>query len=240
MKLQIAVSWAFFRLFAPLELLILRCAVKLRVHGKHNLQGLNKTPVLLVANHISLLDAWVVTAALAHKWIWHIRWIPWTLAAKELYCSTWWKRAIFYIHRAVVVERYGDSETKKHALNNGKQLLERGQRFLVFPEGTRSRNGSLSKLKLGAALTADQVEGCVILPVYLKGTDKALPRGSTRLRTDVEVDVYFDEPFDPSRYSGPVEVTEEIKRRLLNMEQLFYCGAAGSEPASVAPSSPAR
>lgn len=56
------------------------------------------------------------------------------------------------------------------------EWLRSGERILVFPEGTRTRNGQLGKLREGAALFSRRA-GVPVVPVYVHATDRVWPRG---------------------------------------------------------------
>lgn len=56
-------------------------------------------------------------------------------------------------------------------------LLQQGKNIVVFPEGTRSKDGELLELKTGVAYISFMT-GCPIVPCYLEGTHSAWPRGS--------------------------------------------------------------
>lgn len=57
------------------------------------------------------------------------------------------------------------------------ELLKEKKNIVVFPEGTRSKDGELLELKSGVAYIAFMT-GCPIIPCYLEGTHSAWPRGS--------------------------------------------------------------
>jgi long-chain acyl-CoA synthetase len=66
-------------------------------------------------------------------------------------------------------------------LRRAGSLLEEGRVVLIFPEGTRTPDGSVQEFKAAVGHLALQ-NGTDILPVYLGGTHHALPKGSTLMR----------------------------------------------------------
>lgn len=67
------------------------------------------------------------------------------------------------------------------ALRHAVELLKAGNVVTIFPEGTRSEDGSLRPAEKGFALIARQADA-VIVPVAIEGTEKMLPKGAQRLR----------------------------------------------------------
>ena len=82
-----------------------------------------------------------------------------------------------------VDRQISDINAQKTAL----QLLKSGDKLLIFPEGTRIRNGKESHPHGGAVMIAARM-GVPIVPVYLS-TDKRFWR---------PLDVVFGEPYHPS------------------------------------------
>jgi 1-acyl-sn-glycerol-3-phosphate acyltransferase len=80
---------------------------------------------------------------------------------------------------AYPVEREGaDATALRHAL----LLLRRGEALLVFPEGTRGTpGGPLRQGRAGAGMLA-ALSGVPVVPTYVEGTGRALPRGASRPR----------------------------------------------------------
>jgi long-chain acyl-CoA synthetase len=133
------------------------------------------TNFIVVANHASHLDMGLVKMALGEQGKDLV-----ALAAADYFFDNKYKRAYMdNFTNLVPMERSGSlRKSLRHALS----FLERGYNALVFPEGTRSVTGEIVDFKpvLGfLALTARTG----ILPVYLHGTYKALPKGSNMIRS---------------------------------------------------------
>lgn len=75
------------------------------------------------------------------------------------------------------------------ALKRAIELLKAGRVVVIFPEGTRSEDGTLRTAEKGFALIAKQT-GAPIVPVAIEGTERLLPKGSARLgRARVQITV---------------------------------------------------
>src|SRR2546423_11355520 len=86
------------------------------------------------------------------------------------------------------------------ALRTAQRVLQGGGAVLVFPEGTRGDEGVLREAKPGPALLAMQT-GVPVVPVYVRGSGRAWPRGR-RLPRPAKVVVTFGAPLTFERASG--------------------------------------
>jgi len=139
----------------------LEVAVEGKVHIPHH------TNCIVVSNHASHLDVGLVKHAL-RPYGRHMH----SLGAKDYFFSSWVTKTYFENFTEVVpVDR--DSDPREN-LAGVVSLLQKGRTVLVFPEGTRSRNGKLSPFKPGVGYLVLKAR-VGILPVYLDGTHRALP-----------------------------------------------------------------
>jgi 1-acyl-sn-glycerol-3-phosphate acyltransferase len=61
------------------------------------------------------------------------------------------------------------------------ELLAGGNKILIFPEGTRSQDGSLGEFKRGSLLAALKA-GVPVLPVAINGSYNIMPKGTKLIR----------------------------------------------------------
>lgn len=125
---------------------------------------------VVVANHLSQVDIWVLYGYLGMDIRWvakqEVRRIP----VVGISCVTLGHIFIDRSHpdRAIA------------SLNAAKQQVRDGTSIIFFPEGTRSRDGQLRPFKKGAFRMAVDLD-LPVLPVRLDGTRDALPPGTLRL-----------------------------------------------------------
>jgi 1-acyl-sn-glycerol-3-phosphate acyltransferase len=137
-------------------------------------------PVLLVANHASVLDPPLIAGMTAR---------PVSFMAKaELFGVPLFGGLIRRLN-ASPVRRDG---TDPSALRLALRLLRQGRALLVFPEGTRGDGQELQEAKAGAGMLA-VLSGAPVVPVYIQGTARAWPKGRA-LPRPAKVTVWFGQP----------------------------------------------
>jgi 1-acyl-sn-glycerol-3-phosphate acyltransferase len=170
---------------------------RVRVTGRERLPW--RGPAVLVANHLSMLDILVLYALFRpFKWV----------AKAELFRVPFvgWN---MWINDYVGLRR-GDRESIRKMMEHCRAHLARGTPVLLFPEGTRSRDGHLQAFKDGAFRLA--VEANVpVIPIVVMGTAEVLPKNGFMLRKRMDARVQVLEPLHPSAY-GSVDALREASR----------------------------
>jgi 1-acyl-sn-glycerol-3-phosphate acyltransferase len=137
-----------------------------------------------MSNHQSHLDIPVLYATLPSR---TIR----MLAKKELFQIPLWGRGL-RAAEFVEVDRQ-DHGRAVRSIERAAELLRDGVSIWIAPEGTRSRDGRLGRLKKGGFHLA-RATGTPIVPVAIRGTIDVLPRGGRAMRTGCRVDVTIGAP----------------------------------------------
>lgn len=188
------------------------------VTGLSNLTALNG-PFVLVANHSSHLDTPLLLGSLPG-------WLGTTVgvgAAADYFFDARW-RAILTgtVFNAFPVARNGSG---RRGLAAG--LLEKGQPVMVFPEGTRSRDGELHDFTVGAAALCIK-QGVPCLPVGLRGAYAAMPRGRNwPVRGRPPVRVNFGSPMFPRRDETAGQFTVRIAAAVADLRETGPASASG-------------
>jgi 1-acyl-sn-glycerol-3-phosphate acyltransferase len=168
---------------------------RLRVYGRENIP--RRGPVLVIANHESLLDPVGVGQAIRR----HIHF----LARKTLFRHSifgTWLRAV----RAVPIDQEG---VGKEGIKTIIASLATGWPVIVFPEGQRSWDGRLQPLKPGVALLVSRTRA-TILPAGIAGAFEAWPRQKLLPtpspiflpKTPRSLVVAYGKPRDPATLDG--------------------------------------
>lgn len=77
------------------------------------------------------------------------------------------------IHGDIAIDRSRGADAMRKVTEQGKMWISRGASIAMFPEGTRSKNGEMSRFKQGAFALAKEA-GVEILPVVMHGTRTVL------------------------------------------------------------------
>lgn len=128
-----------------------------RVVGKENVP--QQGPLLVVANHLSLVDPPLLGITLEREVTF--------MAKKELFRFP----PLGYLMRGFGAFPVHRGQLDIAALRQAQQALTEGRVLVMFPEGMRSRSGHLRPAFSGAALIALR-SGAPILPVGIAGTEK--------------------------------------------------------------------
>jgi glycerol-3-phosphate dehydrogenase (NAD(P)+) len=120
-------------------------------------------PVIIASNHRSFLDPFVI-ATMARRPMYYV-------AKKELFRQRW----LAWILNALGAFPVDRGAADVESIETAKAILARGDIVLIFPEGTRTRPGSLGRPRRGVGRLALET-GAPVVPVAVIGTE-AVRRG---------------------------------------------------------------
>jgi len=175
---------------------------RVRVSGE---EGMPAGGVVLVANHQSLVDIPLVLTAFPRE----IRFI----AKRELGRIPLFGRAMAAAGNLFVDRE--DPRDAVHLVRRAGEQLAKGRAVVVFPEGTRSDDGSIGEFRPGAFHIAWKT-GSPLVPVYLAGGRQALPKGSLIFHpAELVVRVLPPVSSGTDRPRSRDDMAEESRRRIL-------------------------
>src|SRR6185436_11572022 len=180
---------------------------KFRVFG---LENIPKTGgVLLASNHQSFLDPVLIAMVLPREM--HF------MARRTLFRNPVF-RALIVSYNAFAIDR--DSADVK-GVKSAIARLEAGNILLVFPEGTRTRDGSVGLMK-PAGVLADRA-AVPIVPVHIQGAFEVWPKERLIPRLG-EISLIFGKPMNPDKITG-----DDIRDAVLGLKgDLVRCRIASS------------
>ena len=175
---------------------------KLRVEGMENLPS---GGAVLVANHQSAVDIPMLLSAFPRP----VRF----LAKRELGEIPLFGKAMAAAGN-LFVDRDDPRDAVRMLREAGAQLRD-GRLVVVFPEGTRSGDGSIGEFRPGAFWLA-QKSGAPVVPVYIDGGCRALPKGALRVRP-ADLFVRVLPPLSPGEGAGGSKerIADAVRARIL-------------------------
>ena len=216
-----------YAILKPIAVALMRLFFRLEVVGPGLVPATG--PVLIVSNHVSVLDPPFVGAAAPRPLFF--------MAKEELFGIPLFGRLIRALNARPVRRDGSDTRALKAALAQ----LEEGRALLVFPEGTRGEEGQpLREGKAGVGMLA-VLSGAPVVPVYVSGTGAALPRGRSVPRP-ARVRVTFGPPLhfkrdgrggkragDDGRKEAYREAAQEMMRAIGQLRDQQVQSAAKSD-----------
>jgi 1-acyl-sn-glycerol-3-phosphate acyltransferase len=179
-------------------------------------------PAILASNHLSYSD-WLFMPLVIPRRV--------TFVAKAEYFTTpglkgWLQKTFFSGAGQVPIDR-ASGTAAAGAIATGLNILDGGDLFGIYPEGTRSGDGRLYRGRTGVARMALEAKVPVI-PVAVVGTNIVAPPGKVFGRYS-RPHVKFGEPLDFSRYEGLEDdrfvlrsITDEIMYEIMELSGQEY------------------
>jgi len=161
-------------------------------------------PAIIAANHVSFFDSIALNLAV-HRRIGFV--------GKAEYLDNWKTRRLFPALGMIPLERDSGRQALR-ALAAAAKVVDSGDLFAIYPEGTRSRDGKLHPGHRGVGHLA-VATGAPVIPAGITGTDKVQPAGARVPRPFHRIVVRFGTPIDPANFDGAKHdrhrrITEEV------------------------------
>lgn len=192
------------------------------VEGKEHVPA--EGPAILASNHLSFCDSVFLPAVLDRRI---------TFIAKSEYFTTPGIKgrltaAFFKAVGQLPVDRSGARGAGEAAIRSGIEVVERGELFGIYPEGTRSPDGRLYRGKPGGLARIALATGAPVIPVAMINTEKIQPPGKIvpkLLRPGIRI----GEPLDFRRYRGMAgdrfvlrSVTDQVMYAIMKLSGQEY------------------
>ena len=178
---------------------------RLQIKGKENIP--ENEGYIICANHVSIADVF----ALAYTFKPPIKF----MAKAELMKFAPLK-AFFTAMGAFPVER-GKGDTG--AIDKACDILNNGGVFGIFPEGTRTKDGYIGRIKSGAAVIASKTKATII-PVSLKYSTKK-PKLFCKIYVNVGRPIPYQEPSSEISERGEIRnITEKIRDNITELWEM--------------------
>ena len=177
--------------------LLAASGARVTVHGRQHVETHN--PCIFVANHQSMIDVWVMLSLIPPN----TRFV----AKQELFRVPVLGSAL--ANTGCIAINRGNRAEAIRSLRVAAERIRAGRSVVLYPEGTRSPDGSLQRFKKGAFHLALQA-GVPIVPVAITGSFDVVPPGRLRV-TPGPVEVFVEPavdvtPYRPDDYAGLLDV----------------------------------
>ncbi len=181
------------------------CGIPFTLEGWDRLpEGIRggRQPVIFMSNHESQMDPPVLVAALpvpavyiAKKEVKYMPFVGWAA----------WAAGVIFIDR-------GDRDRAIRSIHDAAMQIRGGKSVVIFPEGTRSRDGQMLPFKKGGFALALEA-GVPIIPLATMGGFQVLPRGSLFFRPG-QYRVRVGTPVHPSEFPDRDLLLQEVRQSI--------------------------
>ncbi|MBI5165818.1 MAG: MFS transporter, partial [Magnetospirillum sp.] len=183
---------------------LLRLAFRVDVKGLENIAATGER-VLIVANHVSLLDAVLLAVFLPGR--------P-TFAVNTQVAQWWWVAPFLKI-----IDAFPLDPSNPLAIKSLARAVEQGRHVVIFPEGRITVTGALMKVYDGPGLIADKA-GADIVPVHIEGAQYSFAsylKGKVRRRLFPKITLTV---LPAKRLDLPAALKGRVRRRAAG-DQLY-------------------
>lgn len=196
----------FLAPLCPTAKRLFKVLFRVEVYGFENIP---EGPCIVASNHRSHLDPPVLNSVFPEP----LRF----LAKEELFRVPVLGRFLPHMGAIPVKRGAGDVEV----LHLAMELMHMGCKVGIFPEGTRADPGKFLRPKLGVGLLAIKSKKPV-LPLYIEGTDRVMPRGSSFPKPGPPIRVYIGKAYlytEEDSLKGYRKVAEDIMERIRKLAE---------------------
>lgn len=191
---------------------LLRKIYHLEVRG---LENIPKRNCIMCSNHASYFDPIWILAAMGNK-----NYDKNKLACLAAIHTLKQSKGIFNMLGAIPVDREGNTVP---AMKRAQECLVNGYSMIIFPEGKRSRDGSMLKFKNGASKLAIDTD-TPIVPIRMEGAFEIFPRDhefpkiwNWKKMCRYQLIIEFGQPIYPQKYIEQ-ELTDLLKNTIERMK----------------------
>ena len=175
--------------------------IKIEIRGLENIPA--GRSCIFMSNHVSNLDPPVLIPLIPGR--------SSVLLKKELMSIPILGRAM-RMAKFIPVERGNRRDAAKASVEAAAEALRSGLHIIVYPEGTRSKDGRLSTFKKGPFFLAQETQAPII-PIALSGTQTMMRKGSYAIRPGV-ARIQLLPAIEPSDYATREELMRAVRNAI--------------------------
>lgn len=231
--MQRGAGWLLAPVWVPTLVALMRFGLGWRIDGAAEARREYRAlwdgeggPILVCANHLTLIDSALVAWALGSPawYLAHYAALPWNVPERRNFADSLPSRLLVWLLKCVPVTRGGDRTEVAGVLARLAHLISRGETVLLFPEGGRSRSGRVEEesATYGVGRLIGALPGCRVLCVYVRGEHQngstALPRRGERFHVRCRM---LRPASELQGLRRARDVSQQIVRALVELEQRY-------------------
>ena len=207
---------SFYRVARSIVGPVVRVLWPTTIEGGRHVAG--DGPAIIAANHLSFFDSIALNLAVPRRI---------GFVGKAEYLDDWKTRRLLPALGMIPLPR-GKRRQAMGALDAAAKVIESGDFFAIYPEGTRSRDGKLHRGHRGVGHLA-VATGAPVIPAGISGTERVQPAGARVPRPFRRIVIRFGSPIDPARFAGG---RHEQRRRITDEVMSAIQSLSGQEVAT--------
>ncbi|MDC1105996.1 AMP-binding protein [Prolixibacteraceae bacterium] len=167
----------------------------------YNRDAMPEGACIIAPNHQSFIDGLLVASYIHNKTM-----NDTYFYAKKEHINNSFLRGIADRNNVIVMDLKKDL---KESIQKMAEVLRQGKKIIIFPEGTRTHDGSVGSFKTTFAILSKELN-VPILPVAIRGAYSAMPRGSKFVKPFKKIEVEFLDLYYPE-HKEPKIIAREVK-----------------------------
>jgi 1-acyl-sn-glycerol-3-phosphate acyltransferase len=174
--------------------------LKVKIEGKETLE--RGRSYVYCANHQSMMDIVIL-----YRLFLHFKWV----SKKEIFKVPFlgWN---MYLNNYLYLDRSSPS-SQIRMMKDGETLLNGGSSLMIFPEGTRSKDGKVGKFRDGAFVLS-QKTGSPVVPVVIKGSRDVFSDGTIFYRKFYPMTIQLLDPVPSGSAENPKALGRLVRSRI--------------------------
>ncbi len=202
-NLQLPKSWPTISIIKSASKVFFKLYFRFKGTGHKNLP---EGPCIIAPNHQSFFDGLFVASFLRRKTMKSTYFY-----AKKKHVNNWFMNFLAKRNNVIVVDL---NKGLQESIQKMAEVLRKGKNLIIFPEGTRTKNGKVGEFKKMFAILSKELN-IPVVPVAINGAYKALPSGKKIPKLFSRVEVNFLQAVYPQQYTHDT-LTEEVYHAINN------------------------
>lgn len=170
---------------------------------------------IIASNHNSHLDSIVLMCSLPTNKMKTTH----PIAAADYFGTSKFRAAItrFFTNAILITRKKTEKTDSENPIQLMNGLIRDGKSIILYPEGSRGEPGVMQKFKNGIGYVVDSNLGVPVIPVYMDGIGRILPKGKKLILPNI-TKIYFGKPLY-FKNETPEEITGKIEYEIIQLKE---------------------